>query len=574
MNWMPGNRRFAVRLLAAALVWSAAGCVTGPQPAPTTTTLPLPLEALQAKLARLQPVDITASVAGLAPQDRQALDKLIAAAQLMDPLFLRQVWSGNEALARKLAQDDSPRGRAELAYFRVNAGAWERLDAEEVFLPGVPRQKPPKANFYPEDMTKAEFERWVKGLAPAARDQAQGFFHLVRRQPAGAPGAGQLTLVPYSEAYREFLEPAARLLREAADLTTHASLKRFLTSRADAFASNDYYASDLAWMDVDAPIEVTIGPYETYEDGLFNYKAAFEAFVTIRDDAECAKFARFGGYLQELEDHLPIAPAYRNPKLGGLAPIRVVDEVFCSGFANMGVQTAAYNLPNDERVIREKGCKRVLLRNVQAAKFQIVLRPIATLVLAPESRANVDFEPFFTHILMHELSHGLGPQQISKHGHTSSPRQELKDLYPAIEEAKADITGLFTLQYLIDQGKLPRDLERTLYPTFTASIFRSVRFGLTEAHSKGFAMIFNRLMDQGGIVLDPATGLFRVDIEKMKAATRQICGELLTIEAEGDYARAKALLKQYAVIRPAMRQGLDRLTTIPVDIAPNFLLAK
>jgi len=396
----------------------------------------------------------------------------------------------------------------------------------------------------------------------------------VRRQPAGAPGAGQLTLVPYSEAYREFLEPAARLLREAAELTTNTSLKRFLVSRAEAFASNDYYASDAAWMDVDAPIEVTIGPYETYEDGLFNYKAAFEAFVTIRDDAETARCAKFSGYLQELEDHLPLAPEYRNPKLGGLAPIRVVDEVFCSGDANRGVQTAAFNLPNDERVVREKGCKRVLLRNVQAAKFQIVLQPIAALVLAPESRAHVDFEPFFTHILMHELSHGLGPNESRRGGRVSTPRQELKDLYPAIEESKADITGLFTLQYLIDQGVLPRDLERTLYPTFTASIFRSVRFGLTEAHSKGFAMIFNRLLDQGGIVLDPATGLFSVDLARMKAATRQLCGELLTIEAEGDYARAQALLKKYSVIRPAMQQGLDRLTAIPVDIAPNFLLAK
>ena len=572
MRVIPARHNIAVGLFIAALAGGAAGCATSRTPVPAA--LPLPLETLQAKLARLRPIDLTASVAGLASADRQALDKLIAAAQLMDPLFLRQVWSGNEALRQKLEQDDSPSGRAARQYFRVNAGPWERMDAGHPFLAGVPRVKPPGANFYPEDMTKAEFEKWVRTLSPAERDKAQGFFHLVRRRPAGAPAAGQLTLVPYSEAYREFLEPAARLLREAAALTSNASLKRFLVSRAEAFASNDYYASDLAWMDVDAPIEVTIGPYETYEDGLFNYKAAFEAFVTIHDDAASAKFAKFSSYLQELEDHLPIAPEYRNPKLGGLAPIRVVDEVFCSGDANRGVQTAAFNLPNDERVIREKGCKRVLLRNVQAAKCQNILQPIAAQVLAPDNSARVGFEPFFNLILMHELAHGLGPTRVNQGGRASTPRQELKDLYPAIEEAKADITGLFALQYLIDKGVLPRDLERAIYPTFTASFFRSVRFGLAEAHNLDGAMLFNRIMDQGGIVLEPATGLFRVDIEKMKAATRQICGEILTIEAEGDYAGARALLNKYAVLRPAMRQGLDRLTAIPVDIAPHFPLAR
>jgi len=567
------RRCLAVRLLAAALLGSAAGCATGPRPAALSTTS-LPLPTLAAKLARLQPVDITADVSSLTLQDREALGKLIAAAKLMDPLFREQVWSGNAALLARLERDDTPRGRAELRYLLLNGGPWEQLDAEAPFLPGVPRVKPPGANFYPADMTKAEFERWVPTLSPADRDKAQGFFYIVRRIPAGAPGDGQLTLVPYSAAYRAWLEPAGRLLREAAELTTSPTLRRFLVSRADAFASNDYYASDAAWMDVDAPIEVTIGPYETYNDALFNYKAAFEAFITIRDDAETARCAKFSGYLQELEDHLPIKPVYRNPKLGGLAPIRVVDEVLCSGDANHGTQTAAFNLPNDERVVREKGCKRVLLRNIQAAKFRIVLQPIAARVLTPDCRAQVAFEPFFTHILMHELSHGLGPTQLRKGGVLTSPRLELKDLYPPIEEAKADITGLFALQYLIDKGELPRDLERTLYPTFTASIFRSVRFGVTEAHARGFAMIFNRLLDGGGIVLEPAAGLFRVDADKMKAATRALCGELLTIEAEGDYARAQALLKQYSVIRPAMRQALDRLTGIPVDIAPNFLLAK
>src|SRR5581483_6301146 len=286
--------------------------------------------------------------------------------------------------------------------------------------------------------------------------RAAGFFTTIRRGTDG-----KLVIVPYSVEYQPELAEAAARLREAAALTKQPTLKAYLEKRAAAFLSNDYYNSDLAWMELDASIEPTIGPYEVYEDEWFNYKAAFEAFITLRDDAETKKLERFSAELQDIENNLPIDPKLRNPKLGALAPIRVVNVVFSSGDANRGVQTAAFNLPNDERVVAEKGSKRVMLKNTQDAKFQKVLLPIAKVALAGKDQGDVAFDAFFTHILMHELMHGLGPHNISVGGRATTVRQELKDLYSTVEEAKADVSGLFALQFLVDRGKLDKQYERT-----------------------------------------------------------------------------------------------------------------
>jgi hypothetical protein len=385
---------------------------------------------------------------------------------------------------------------------------------------------------------------------------------------------GKLKAVAYSEEYREFLEPAARLLSEAAALTTNATLKNFLTRRAEAFASNDYYASDVAWMDLDSPIDVTIGPYETYEDELFSYKAAFEAFVTLRDEAESAKLARFSQYLQEIENNLPLEERYRNPKLGAASPIRVVDEVFASGDGNRGVQTAAFNLPNDERVVKEKGSKRVMLKNVQEAKFNQTLIPISKVIIDPSQQTQISFDAFFTHILAHELMHGLGPHNINVAGRQTTVRMELKELYSAIEEAKADITGLFALQYLIDKGVVDGQMEQTLYTTYLASSFRSVRFGITEAHGKGQALQFNYLVDEGAVKVNEDQSTFSVDQSRIKDAVRKLTYEILLLQAEGSYDQAKAMLDKYGVIRPAMQKALDRLKDVPIDIEPKFTLAQ
>ncbi len=529
--------------------------------------------SLSAKINRFAPTtltadNLTADTISLSPNDRQALLKIIAAAKLFDPLYLRQIWSGNEALLKKLRADQSPLGRLRLHYFMINKGPWSQLDGMEPFIEGVP-SRPPQANFYPDDMTKDEFNAWLNTLSPADKERATGYFYVIRRD-----AHGKLKSVPYSEEYREFLEPAAKLLREAAALTTNKTLKDFLNKRATAFASNDYYDSDVAWMDLDAPIDVTIGPYETYEDELFGYKAAFEAYVTLRDEAESAKLKKFSQYLQEIEDNLPIDPRYRNPKLGAASPIRVVNEVFSAGEGNSGVQTAAFNLPNDERVVKEKGSKRIMLKNVQDAKFNKILIPISRVVLDPAQQKDLAFEAFFTHILMHELMHGLGPHNITVDGRATTVRLQLKDQYSAIEEAKADMTGLWALQYLIDKGVIDRTMQRTLYTTNLASMFRSVRFGITEAHGRGVAMQFNYLTDEGAIKFNDKTGTFSVAETKIRDAVRKLTHELMTIEAEGSYVKAKALLDKYSVIRPQMKSAFDKLSSVPVDIEPIFPLAK
>ncbi|HEX8336460.1 MAG TPA: hypothetical protein VF621_07000 [Pyrinomonadaceae bacterium] len=526
------------------------------------------LAELTAKIRRFAPTVITADTSRLSAGDRRALAKVIEAARLFDPLFLRQVWSGNVALKGRLEADRTPLGRARLRYFMLNDGPWSQLDENIAFLPGVPREKPATAAHYPDDMTKQEFETWVATLSAPEKQKATGFFYAVRRD-----AAGKLKLVPYSQEYRDFLVPAATLLREAAGLTDNATLKNFLSKRADAFLSDDYYESDVAWMDLDAPIDVTIGPYETYSDGLFGYKAAFEAYVTLRDEAESAKLTKFGGLLQDIENNLPVEPRYRNPKLGAAAPIRVVNVVYSSGEGNSGVQTAAFNLPNDEKVVNEKGSKRVMLKNVQEAKFQKTLVPISRVVLSAADRRNVSFEAFFTHVLAHELMHGLGPQTITVGGRATSVRQELKDAHSAIEEAKADITGLWAMQYLMDKGHLDRRLEQSLYTTFLGSAFRSVRFGLKGAHGRGVALQFNYLTDEGAIRYDPATKTFAVVPSRIKEAVRKLTRELLTIEAEGSYDAAKAILAKYGVVRPEMQGALDRLKGVPVDIEPSYPLA-
>jgi Peptidase family M49 len=524
---------------------------------------------LAKKIARFAPTVLTANTTRLSPNDRLALKKIIEAAKLLDPLFLRQVWSGNEALEKKLQADKTVAGRQRLHYFYINDGPWSRLDNNEPFIEGVPHEKPAQANYYPDDISKEEFESWLQGLAAEEKEKATGYFYVIRRD-----ANRKLITVPYSEEYKEFLQPAAKLLSEAAALATNTTLKDFLNKRSAAFASNDYYDSDVAWMDLDAPIDVTIGPYETYEDELFGYKAAFEAYVTLRDEAESAKLARFSKYLQEVEDHLPLDPQYRNPKLGAASPIRVVNEVFSSGEGNNGVQTAAFNLPNDERVVKEKGSKRIMLKNVQDAKFNRTLIPISRVVLAPAQQKLLSFDAFFTHILTHELMHGLGPHNINVSGQATTVRLQLKDLYSAIEEAKADITGLWALQYLIDKGVVEKRMEQTLYTTYLASAFRSVRFGINEAHGRGVAMQFNYLTDEGAIKFDEQAGTFSIDHAKVKEAVRKLTHELLTLEAEGSYDKAKAILDRYALIRPPMKQALDKLKEVPVDIEPVFPLAK
>ena len=511
------------------------------------------LQELNRMIARFAPAELKVDTSGLSAGDKQALQKLLEAANVIDSLFLTQRWSGNAALLAQLQKDTSALGKARLHYFDLNKGPWSDLDGQIAFLPGVPPKKLPGSNFYPEDMTKDEFETWAAKLPKTQQEQARGFFTVIRRSADKKPVA-----VPYGKAYAQDLERAAKLLEEAAAATLNASLKEFLKLRAQAFRTDDYYASDVAWMKLDAPIDITIGPYETYNDELLGYKAAFEAYVTLRDDKETVKMKNFADHIQEIENNLPLDSKYKNPKLGALAPIRVVNQIVATGDGAHGVRTAAFNLPNDERIVRQMGSKRVMLKNVQEAKFAKILQPIAERVLSPADQKDLSFDSFFTHILAHEMTHGIGPQ--------TNVRQSLKETHAAIEEAKADVTGLFMLQYLFDHKLLPA-AERPLYTTFLASSFRTLRFGVHEAHGRGMAMQVNYLTDKGAFIARP-DGTFSVDFTKVKGAVRDLVHELLEVEATGDYARAKKMLDELGIIRPAMARALDKLKDLPTDIEP------
>jgi hypothetical protein len=523
-------------------------------------------QTLQRMAARFAPTDITADLSKLSDADRRVLAKLVEASKIIDGLFLRQAWAGNDAMLADLARDQSPEGRARLHYFLINKGPWSRLDHNAPFVPGAP-PKPAGANYYPEDASKAELEKWIQSLPEAERARATGFFTVVRRS------GNSFTLVPYSLEYQGELARAAAYLREAAQLTTQPTLKAFLTKRAAAFLSNDYYESDVAWMELDGAIEPTIGPYEVYEDELFNYKAGFEAYVTVQDPVETAKLQRLAAELQDIENHLPIDPKQRNPTLGALAPIAVVNEIYAAGDGNRAVQTAAFNLPNDERVIREKGAKRVMLKNVQDAKFAKTLLPISKIVLPPAEQGALSFEAFFTHIVVHELMHGLGPHSITVNARTSTVRQELKDTYSALEEAKADISALFAIQHMIDKGVMPKSLEQSLYTTYLASAFRSIRFGVNEAHGKGIAIQLNYLLDQRGFVVN-SDGTFSVNKDRIREGVSGLTRDIMTIQAEGNYAAATELGEKMGVIRPPVQKALDKLQAIPVDIEPRFVTAE
>jgi len=526
---------------------------------------------LQQMAARFEPTEITADLSKLSDADRRVLAKLVEASKIIDALFLRQVWAGNQPMLLDLVRDQSPEGRARLHYFLINKGPWSRLDHNAPFVPGAPADKPQGANFYPDGASKAEVEAWFKSAPQSIRTRSTGFFTVIRRNTS--PTGGDFLIVPYSIEYQNELTQAAALLREAAALGTEPTLKAFLTKRADAFLSNEYYASDVAWMELKGAIEPTIGPYEVYEDELFNYKAAFESFVTVQDAAESAKLQKLAGELQDIEDNLPIDPKHRNPKLGTLAPIVVVNEIFAAGDANRGVQTAAFNLPNDERVVREKGAKRVMLKNVQDAKFEKTLLPISKIVLPAGDRAHVAFDAFFTHIVVHELMHGLGPHSITVNGRGTTVRQQLKETYSFLEEAKADISGLFAIQHMIDKGVMPKSLEEQLYVTYLASAFRSIRFGVSEAHGKGIAVQLNYLLDQRGFVAKP-DGTFEVNRDRIKEGVAALTRDIMTIQAEGDYSKAKELGERLGVVRPEVQTALAKLAAIPVDIEPRFTAAE
>ncbi len=521
---------------------------------------------IPARLKKLSPTPISYDLSKLSATERAVLDRLIRASRLMDEIYRRQVSAGNPELRERLLASKDPRAKDAARYFDIAFGPWDPLENDEPFIGITPR--PPGAGFYPEDLTEAQLNDWI-ATHPDDEKALTSLTTVVRRD------GGHLVAVPYSKEYREWLEPAAKLLRESAAITDDPSLERFLRLRAEAFLSDDYFASDVAWMDLDSRIELTIGPYEVYTDKLFNYKAAFESFVTIQDPDESARLKSWASQLPEMERRLPIPDEFKNVNRGADSPIRVVYEIFRAGDARAGIPAIAFNLPNDERVREEKGSKKVLLKNMMEAKFNKVLLPIADRVLATDQRPYVTFDAFFAETLLHELSHGLGPGKIRlASGKETEVRLELKDHYSALEEAKADVMGVTNAEFLMEQSIVSRDLERMLFPTYLAGMFRSARFGVDEAHGQGAVLQFNWVFEAGGFQLDPETRRFRVDAPKAMEALRSLLSEILLVQAKGDYAGAQSLLERHGKPRPEMLALLDPrvLGDVPVDVEPIYVV--
>ncbi len=518
------------------------------------------VDDLQTRLDAYVPTELSPDISHLDATQIQVLEKLVEAGKIMNEIFKVQATPCRSLLAERLGDLPADQQAGARRYFDINAGPWDRRFHHEPFFGTW--EHPEGANYYPLDLTEEE-----KAYIADPANGMDGLFTMIRRDEHGA-----LQAVPYSRFFKPELEKAATLMREAAALTHNASLKTFLESRATAFHSDDYYQSDMDWMDLDSAVEVTIGPYETYEDGLFGYKAAFEAFVTVTDPVESARLAKFKDELPWLEAHLPIADEHKNMNRGSDSPIRVVDEVYSGGDTRAGVQTIAFNLPNDERVREAKGSKKVLLRNVMKAKFDQILMPIARELVVEDQLGDLTSESFFLHTLWHEMSHGLGPGKITLDGRETEVRLELKDTYSTLEEAKADAMGEWDIFVLHDAGRdyFPAEIRRQQAATYLAGLFRSVRFGIGEAHGQANAIQFNYLMDKGGISLDEASGRFRVHVAQFEKAIHDMVAEIILIQAEGDYAASKAFIERWGGMSPVLATALEKLEGIPVDVQPVF----
>ena len=551
-------------LLAALAVAVASGCALqdeadgGPSPTATTDGLaPAPEDSVIVDLlGQYTTVRLDADLSGLSDSTRAMIPHLIAAARVMDEVYWAQ--------ANTAPRDSLTAGLSEPArrYVAINAGPWDRLDGNAPFLPGI-GPKPPGAGFYPPDLTKEELLQ-AADLYPE-RDLT-GLYTLVRRE---GPGARGLVGVPYHQAFASAHGRAAAYLRAAASLAQDPGLERYLRLRADALLTDDYRASDLAWMDMrDNPLDVVIGPIETYEDQLAGFKASHEAFVLVKDQEWSRRLAGYARLLPQLQAGLPVADAYKAETPGTDADLGAYDVVFVAGDANAGSKTIAINLPNDEAVQLEKGSRRLQLKNAMRAKFDRILVPIAGVVLPQDQRDLVTFPAFFGNTMFHEVAHGLGIKETITGAGTV--REALQDRASAVEEGKADVLGLTMVQQLIERGEWDEATLAQHQVTFVASVFRSIRFGASSAHGRANLVRFNVFVEQGAIVPEstPEGQVWRVVPEKMGAAVEALAGRLLTLQGDGDYDAVDRFVRQYGRTTPALAASLDRIAAagIPVDV--------
>ncbi len=494
---------------------------------------------------------LTADLSAFSDGQRQMIGLMIEASQIMDELFWRQAYGDDYQDWLAGIGVDATRRFAELNY-----GPWDRLDDEAPFMEGV-GEKPLGANFYPQDMTKAEFEA-------ADLEGKTGLYSLLRRDDSGA-----LIVVPFHIAYAAELREAAALLSRAADLAEHEGFADYLRLRARALETDEYQPSDFAWMDVKTnPIELVIGAIETYEDRLFGYRAAYESYVLIKDQEWSERLSRFAAFLPELQRGLPVADAYKAETPGTDSDLNAYDVIYYAGHSNAGSKTIAINLPNDETVQLQKGTRRLQLKNAMQAKFEKILDPIAGVLIDSGQREHVTFDAFFANTMFHEVAHGLGIKNTIDGSGTV--RAALLDVASSMEEGKADILGLYMITKLQEAGELGETDLRDNYVTFMAGIFRSIRFGASSAHGKANMVRFNFFKEHGAFVRDPERGTYSVDFDRMREAMSALSELLLTLQGDGDYEGARALTEG-GTINAQLQEDLNRLTqaNIPVDIVFN-----
>jgi hypothetical protein len=547
----------------AALLLATAACATRPAEPVATAAAPASdgydLAAQRAKIARIR---MSANTAFLNAEEREVVNLLIQAAELMNPIYLRQRSIENPTIRAEIARSGHPQKAALLDMFDLHFGPWDTLAENRPFYGG--ETMPAGAGFYPKDLTKAELDSYLTAN-PGQKEALTSGYTVVKRQ------GDRLVAVPYSVEYRQWLEPAAKLLERAAARTSNASLRKFLNLRAKAFRTNDYYESELAWMDVSGtPIEIVIGPYEVYTDGLYGTKTAFEAFVTVQDPRESSALSHFKALLPDMERNLPVEERYKNFNRPFASPILVAEQLHGGGDNVPGVQTIAFNLPNDERVREAKGAKKVILANVLGAKYDRILAPMAGLVLVADQARLVTKKYMTQETLFHELSHSLGPGTISVGGRQTTVNAELKDQYSASEEAKADVMGVYNLLYLMKRGELPIAEREQLLASYFVGIFRAVRFGTDEAHGRGAAMQYSYLKDKAAFRWDDGAGRFRVDYDRMEAGLRDLVAELVRLQGNGDYAGTKAFFERFARLDERARAVLATTAHIPTDIQPDY----
>jgi hypothetical protein len=545
------RQRLLTTALSCVLISSVAGCKRDEAPAPAApaaTAATAPASYASERLAQYVRVPLTADLSAFDADDKKMLALLVQASELMNSIYWQQIWPDREGLLAKAGDADSRR------MVELNYGPWDRLNDDKPFVEGV-GARPDGANFYPPSMTKEEFEA-------APLPDKTSWYTLLRHD-----AEGKLVTVPFHVAYQDDLAKAAALLRQAAPLSKDKAFGNYLTMRADALLSDDFQPSDMAWMDMKTnPVDIVIGPIETYEDRLFGYKASYEGLVLIKDIAWSEKLARFAKLLPEMQRGLPVADKYKAERPGSNADLNAYNVIYYGGSANTGAKTIAINLPNDEQVQLKKGTRRLQLENVMRAKFDNILTPIAKELIAEDQLKHVTFDAFFEDTMFHEVAHGLGIKNTLDGKGTVT--QALKEYASSFEEGKADVLGLYLITALSERGDLDKAKLMDGYVTFLAGIMRSVRFGAGDAHGKANMVRFHFFEKQGAFSRDPATGRYRVEFDKMKAAMNALSERLLTIQGDGDYAAAKQMTDTMGVISPELAADLKRLETakIPVDI--------